>query len=69
MDLKKVNNFLVKFWLVLGIGTAIYGAYYVYQFGLEGNVMYLLLPLVAFFFYGLRRSMANRMNKQSKEDA
>ncbi|NND95389.1 MAG: hypothetical protein HKN45_11025 [Flavobacteriales bacterium] len=67
MNPKKVNNFLEKFWLVLAIGTAVYGLYFVNQFGLEGNVMYLILPLVAFFFFGLRRSMRLRMEKQEKD--
>jgi hypothetical protein len=73
MDLKKVNSFFEKFWLVVGIGTTIYGIYYVYRFGLElqlglqGNIKYLLFPLVAFFFYGLRRSMRIRMEKQESD--
>ncbi|NNC82800.1 MAG: hypothetical protein HKN79_04420 [Flavobacteriales bacterium] len=68
MDLKKINDFLEKFWLTVAIGTTLYGIYFINQFGLEGNWMYALLPLVAFVFYGMRRSMRKRMEKDRPDD-
>ena len=66
MDLKKINSFFEKFWLVVGIGTTVYGVYYINQFGFEGNYQYALFPLVAFLFYGMRRSMRKKIEKRDQ---
>ena len=54
----------------MGIGTLLYGIYYVSSYGLEGNVKYLLFPIFAFFLYYLRRRMRLSLdNRQRKIDA
>lgn len=65
MNLKTVNRFFEKFWLVVGIGTLLYGIYIVSVRGLEGNYKYLLLPLFAFFLYYMRRRL--RLSLQRRE--
>jgi len=61
MSLLRVSSFLVKFWLIVAILTAVYGIYYVYLHGIEGNIAYLLLPLIAFAFYFLRKRTVTRL--------
>ncbi len=67
MNLKSVNNFFEKFWLVMGVGTLLYGFYYVAVNGLDGNQKYLLLPLFAFFLFYMRRRMRLSLEKRQKE--
>lgn len=66
MNLQKVNSFFEKFWLVVGIGTLLYGLYYVYTHGMDGNEKFLVYPFAAFFLYALRRMMRKRLEKNAQ---
>ncbi len=66
MNLKSVNNFFEKFWLIMGIGTLLYGIYYVSVNGVADNYKYLLLPFFAFFLWYMRRRLRLSLEKRER---
>ncbi len=51
----------------MGVGTLLYGIYYVSTYGVAGNYKYLLLPFFAFFLYYMRRRMRLSLEKRQRE--
>ena len=66
MNLTSVNNFFEKFWLVMGIGTLLYGIYFVSVNGVTDNYKYLLLPFFAFFLWYMRRRLRLSLEKRQQ---
>lgn len=67
MNLKKINNFLEKFWLVVGVGTMIYGIYLVNQTSLSESYMYLIYPIIAFVLFGFRYTLRKRLERAEEQ--
>lgn len=62
--MEKMNRFLEIFWLLLGIISAIMAIYLVMIDGLEKNNKYMLmLPLLPFAMWIMRRSLRLRLEK------
>lgn len=62
--MEKMNRFLEIFWLLLGIISSIMAIYLVMIDGLEKNSKYMLmLPLLAFAMWIMRRSLRLRLEK------
>ena len=53
--MKKLSKFMEYFWLAVAIVTSIIGIWSAFTVGVEESGIYLLLPVVAFVMFGVRR--------------
>lgn len=75
IQLKKprpMNERMIKLggmiWLMIGIALLIVAMYEMYRSGVEENLELLLFPMIAFAYWGFRRSMLKRFEKRRKRE-
>jgi hypothetical protein len=63
----QVNKFFIHFWLAFSVATLIWAIFRVYQSGwAEGGVNF-FVPVVAFFWYIVRRATFKRIKRNQQD--
>jgi c-di-AMP phosphodiesterase-like protein len=61
--MKKMNAFLVYFWLILSVISIAIVIYFFATEGIKDNLLLLLLPVISIAMYVFRRNMRKRLDK------
>ena len=64
--MKIYNNFMLYFWLAMGIVTTVTVTYYGITEGFDRWYHFYLFAVIAFLMFFLRRTMLKRMEKHQK---
>jgi hypothetical protein len=67
--MRRYNQIMEKFWLVIAIVSFIYGVYMVGKIGLAQGGMYLIMSFVAVALFYLRYYANKRYKKEDQKDA
>jgi len=62
-NMKRLNSFLEKFWLLISIVSTVLVVYVYSTAGPDENYVLLLLPVISIAMYVFRRRMSKRYNE------
>ena len=63
MNHAKVNLFMERLWLIVGVLGLIYGIYMVNELGFQEAKLYIFYPMIAFALFAMRYGLRKRLEK------